>query len=171
MIPGVLDVKASKDVLSPAAVSYSLLMTCFSFPFTLQGFLCAHPNMHDAQTCGWQNASLDSKIPIVAITFISLIGTQWFVLSWISKRFVCSWIIVLVVTALMISSASFLSFLSRKISYLSFDFSCSSDAFSYASFLTASKTLLNCSRWMDNCCLLRSELCFKWLGKHASPWR
>ena len=52
MIPGVLDVNASKDVLSPADVSDSLLMTCFSFPFTLHGFLCEHPNMHDAQTGG-----------------------------------------------------------------------------------------------------------------------
>ena len=50
MIPGVLDVNVSKDVLSPAAVSDSLLMTCFSLTFTLHGFLCAHPNMHDAQT-------------------------------------------------------------------------------------------------------------------------
>ena len=50
MIPGVLDVNASKDVLSPEAVSDSLPMTCFSFPFTLHGFLCAHPNIHDAQT-------------------------------------------------------------------------------------------------------------------------
>ena len=46
MIPGVLDVNASKDVLSLVAVSDSLLMTCFSSPFTLQGFLCAHPKMH-----------------------------------------------------------------------------------------------------------------------------
>ena len=76
MIPGVLDVKASKDVLSPAAVSDSLLMKCLSFTFTLQGLLCAHPNMHNAQTGGWQNASLESKIPIVAITCIYLIGTQ-----------------------------------------------------------------------------------------------
>ena len=60
MIPGVLDFKASKDVLSPAAVSDSFLMTCFSFPFTPQVFLCDHPNMHDAQTSGWQNASLDA---------------------------------------------------------------------------------------------------------------
>ena len=52
MIPGVLDVNASKDVLSAVAVSDSLLMTCFSFPFTLHGFLCSHPNMHDAQTGG-----------------------------------------------------------------------------------------------------------------------
>ena len=52
MIPGVLDVNASKDVLSPVAVSDSLLMTCLSFPFTLQGFLCAHPNMNDSQTGG-----------------------------------------------------------------------------------------------------------------------
>ena len=81
MIPGVLDVNVSKDVLSPAAVSDSLLMTCFSFPFTLQGFLCAHPNMHGAQTGGWQDASLESKMPINSITCISLIGTQWFVLS------------------------------------------------------------------------------------------
>ena len=50
MIPGVLDVNTSKDVLYPAAVYDSLLITCFSFPFTLQGFLGAHPNMHDAQT-------------------------------------------------------------------------------------------------------------------------
>ena len=76
MIPGVLDIKSSKVVLYPETVSDLLLMTCFSFPFTLQGFLCAHPNMHDAQTGGWQNASLESKIPIVAITFIPLIGTQ-----------------------------------------------------------------------------------------------
>ena len=53
MISGVLDVNASKDVLYPAAVSDYLLMTCFSFPYTLQDFLCAHPNMHDAQTGGW----------------------------------------------------------------------------------------------------------------------
>ena len=52
MIPGVLDVNAYKDVLSPAAVSDSLLMTFFSFPFTLHGFLCAHQKMHDAQTGG-----------------------------------------------------------------------------------------------------------------------
>ena len=52
MIPGVIDVNTSKDVLSPAAVSDSLMMTCFSFPYNLQGFLCAHPNMHDAQTGG-----------------------------------------------------------------------------------------------------------------------
>ena len=121
MIPGVLDVKASKDVLSPEAVSDSLMITCLSFPFTLQGLLCAHPNMHDAQTGGWQNASLESKIPIVSIPCISLIGTQWFFLSWISKSFVCSWVRVLGFMALMISSASFLSFLSRKISCLSFD--------------------------------------------------
>ena len=76
MIPGVLDVNASKDMLSPADVSDSLLMTYFYFPFTLQVFLCAHPNMHDAQTGGWQDASLGSKIPIVAITCIALIGTQ-----------------------------------------------------------------------------------------------
>ena len=76
MIQGVLDVKASKDVLSPEAVSDSLLMTCFYFTFTLHGFLCAHPNMHDAQTGRWQNASLETKITIVAITCISLIGTQ-----------------------------------------------------------------------------------------------
>ena len=120
MIPGVLDVKASKDVLSPAAVSDSLLMTCFSFPFTLQGFLCAHPNMHNAQTGGWQDASLESKIPIVAITCISLIGTQWFVLSWISNSVVYYWVRVLGVMALMISSASFLSFLSRKKTCLYF---------------------------------------------------
>ena len=68
MIPGVLDVRTSKDVLSPAAVSHSLMMTRFSFPFNLQGFLCAHTNMHNRQTGGWQNASLESKIPIVAIT-------------------------------------------------------------------------------------------------------
>ena len=67
MIPGVLDVNVSKDVLSPAAVSDSLLMTCFSFPFTLQGFLCAHPNMHEAQTGGWQDVIWESKIPIDAI--------------------------------------------------------------------------------------------------------
>ena len=90
MIPGVLDVNASKDVLSPAAISDSLLMTCFSFPFTLQGFLCAHPNMHDAQTGGWKDASLESKMPIDAITCIYLIGTQWFVLSLISNNFICS---------------------------------------------------------------------------------
>ena len=76
MIPGVLDVKASKDVLSPAAVYDSLLMTCFSFTFTPQGFLCAHPNINDAQTGGWQDASLELKKPIVAIPCISLIGTQ-----------------------------------------------------------------------------------------------
>ena len=76
MIPGVLDVKASKDVLSPAAVSDSLLIIYFSFPYTLQGFLCAHTNKHDAQTGGWHNASLESKISIVAITCISFIGTQ-----------------------------------------------------------------------------------------------
>ena len=76
MISGVLDVNASEDVLSPAAVSDSLLMTCLSFPFTLQVFLCAHPKMYDAQTGGWQDASLESKIPIVAITCISLICTQ-----------------------------------------------------------------------------------------------
>ena len=52
MIPGVFDVNASKDVLSLAAVSDSLLMTCFSFPSTLHVFLCAHPIMHDAQTGG-----------------------------------------------------------------------------------------------------------------------
>ena len=49
MIAGVLDVNASKDVLSPVAVSDSLLMTRFSFPFTLQGLLCAHLNINDAQ--------------------------------------------------------------------------------------------------------------------------
>ena len=52
MVPRVLDVNASKDVLSPAAVSDSLLMTYFSFHFNLQGFLCAHPNRHNAQTGG-----------------------------------------------------------------------------------------------------------------------
>ena len=52
MIPGVLDVNASKDVFSPAAVSDSLLMTCFAFPFTLHVFLCSHQNMHNAQTGG-----------------------------------------------------------------------------------------------------------------------
>ena len=52
MIPEVLDVNASKDVLSPAAVSDSILITCFSFPFILQGFLSEHPNMKDAQTGG-----------------------------------------------------------------------------------------------------------------------
>ena len=76
MIPGVLDVKASKDVLSPATVSGSPLMTCLSFPFTLYGFLFAHLNLYDAQTGGWQDASLESKIPIVSITCISLIVTQ-----------------------------------------------------------------------------------------------
>ena len=81
MIPVVLDFNASKNVLSPAAVSDSLLMTYLSFPFTLQGFLCAHTNMHDTQTGGCQDASLESKIPIDAITCIYLIGTQWFVLS------------------------------------------------------------------------------------------
>ena len=81
MIPGVLGVNTSNDVLSPVAVSDSLLKTCLYFPFTLQGFLCAHPNMHDTQTGGWQDASLESKMPIDAITCISLIGTQWFVLS------------------------------------------------------------------------------------------
>ena len=53
MIPGVLDVNASKYVLSPAAVSDLLLVKCFSFPFTLEGFLCAHPNIHNAKTGGW----------------------------------------------------------------------------------------------------------------------
>ena len=81
MIPGVLDVNASNDVLSPAAVSGLLMIKCFSFPFTLQGFLFAHPNMHDSKAVGWQDASLESKIPIDAITCISLIGTQWFVRS------------------------------------------------------------------------------------------
>ena len=81
MISGVLDVKASKDVLCPTAVSDSLMMTCFSFPFTFQGFFCAHQCMHDAQTGGWHNVSLESKIQIVVFTFISLIGTQCFVLS------------------------------------------------------------------------------------------
>ena len=76
MILGMLDVNASKDVLSPVAVSDSLLITCFSFPFTLHGFLCAHQNMHDVQTGGWQDASLESKIPVVAITCIDLIGTR-----------------------------------------------------------------------------------------------
>ena len=52
LIPVVLDVNAYKDVLSPAAVSDSLLMTCFSFHFNFQGFLCANPNMHDEQTGG-----------------------------------------------------------------------------------------------------------------------
>ena len=56
VIPGVLDIKASKDVLSPAAVSGSLLIKCFYITFTLQGFLCAHPNMNDAQTGGWKDA-------------------------------------------------------------------------------------------------------------------
>ena len=50
MIPAVLEVNASKDVFSPAAVSDLLLITCFSFPFTLHGFLCAHTNIHNAQT-------------------------------------------------------------------------------------------------------------------------
>ena len=59
MIPGVLDVNESNNMLSPAAVSDSLLITCFSFPFTLQGFLCAHTNMHNAQTGGWKDASLE----------------------------------------------------------------------------------------------------------------
>ena len=58
MIPGVLDINKSKYVLSPAAVSDSLLMTCLYLNFTLQGFLCTHPNMHDAQTGGWQGVSL-----------------------------------------------------------------------------------------------------------------
>ena len=80
MIPGVFHVNASEDVLSPAAVSDSLLMTCLFFPFTLQVFLCAHLNMHDAQTGGWQDVSLESKMPIDAITCISLIGKQWFFL-------------------------------------------------------------------------------------------
>ena len=52
MIPGVLDVNETKYALSPAAVSDSLLMTCFYLPFTLQGFLCEHPNMHDEKTGG-----------------------------------------------------------------------------------------------------------------------
>ena len=81
MIPEVLAVNVSNNVLSPEAVSDSLLMTCFSFSFTLQSFLCAHPNMHDSRTGGWQDASLESKMPIYAITCISLIGTQWFVWS------------------------------------------------------------------------------------------
>ena len=75
MIPGVLDVNAPKDVFSPAAVSDSLLLKFFYFPFTLEVLLCAHPNMLDAKTGGWQDASLESKMPIDAITFISLIGT------------------------------------------------------------------------------------------------
>ena len=78
MTPVVLPVNMSNDVLSPAAVSYSLLMTCFNFPFTLQVFLCAHPNMHDAQNGDRQDAILASKITIDAITCISLIGTQCF---------------------------------------------------------------------------------------------
>ena len=81
MIPGVLGINVSKDVLYPAAVSDSLLMTCFSFPFTLQSFLYAHMNMHDSQTGGWQYASLELKITIDAITCIFFIVTQWFVLS------------------------------------------------------------------------------------------
>ena len=81
MIPGVLDVNVYKTVLSPAAVSDSLLMTCFSSPFTLQGSLCAQPNMQDAQTGNWQDASLELNMHIDAITCISLIVTQWFVLS------------------------------------------------------------------------------------------
>ena len=52
MIPGVLDVNASKDVLSPADVHDSLLMTCFYFPFTLHVFSCAYPNMRDTETGG-----------------------------------------------------------------------------------------------------------------------
>ena len=52
MVPRVLDVNAWKDVLSPAAVSDSLLMTYFSFHFNLQGYLCAHPNRHNAKTGG-----------------------------------------------------------------------------------------------------------------------
>ena len=52
MIPGVLDVNAHKDVFSPADVSDSLMMTCFYFPFTLQSFLCEHPDMYNAQTSG-----------------------------------------------------------------------------------------------------------------------
>ena len=52
MIPGLLDIKETKDVLSLAALPESLLIKCISFPFTLQGFLCAHPNMHYAQTGG-----------------------------------------------------------------------------------------------------------------------
>ena len=60
MIPVVLDAKESKDVLSPAAVSDSLLMKCLSLPFSLQGFLCAHPNLHDPQTGGFQDSKLVS---------------------------------------------------------------------------------------------------------------
>ena len=138
MIPGVLEVNEFNYLLSPAAVYDSILMTRFSFPFTLQVFLSENPYMHDTQTGGWQDASLESKMPTVAITCISLIGTQWFVLSWISNSFICSYVRVLGVIALMISSASFVLF-SRKISCLSFDFSCSSDAFSYASFLSDSE--------------------------------
>ena len=90
MVPGVLDANTSKDVLSPAAVFDSLLVTCFSFYFTLQSFLCAHPNMHNAQTGGLQDASLESKMPIDVITCIYFIYTQWFVLLSISNNFVCS---------------------------------------------------------------------------------
>ena len=74
MTQGVIDVKAFKDFLSPAAISDSLLMRCFSFPFTLQVFLCAHPNMHNTHSGGWQDASLESKVPIFVITCIYLIG-------------------------------------------------------------------------------------------------
>ena len=112
IIPWVLEVNASSDVLSPAAVSDSLLITCFYFPFTLQGFFCTHQNMHDTQIGGCQDASLESKMPIDAITCIYLIGTQWFVLSWISSNLICTWVRVSGVIALMISYTSF-GFLSR----------------------------------------------------------
>ena len=90
IIPGVRDVNAFKYVLSTAAVYDSLMMACFSLPFTLQDFVCSHPNMHDSQAGGCQDARLELKMPIDAITCIYMIGTQWFVLSWIYDIFICS---------------------------------------------------------------------------------
>ena len=109
-------------------------------------------------------------MPIAAITCISFIGTQWFVLSWISNSFICSCVRVSGVIALMISSASFV-LLSRKISCLSFDFSCSSNAFSYASFISYSEDLSNFFLMDKSCSSSSTRICFEWLEKHAYPWR
>ena len=169
IIPWVLEVNASSDVLSPAAVSDSLLITCFYFPFTLQGFFCTHQNMHDTQIGGCQDASLESKMPIDAITCIYLISTQWFVWSWISNNFICSCVRVSGIIALMISSTSF-GLLPRKISCWSFVSSCSSDALAYASFLSDSEDLSNF--FPTNKSLLSSSTWFspRMVGKTWMSW-
>ena len=133
--------------------------------FTLQDFLCAHPNINDTQTGGWQDVSVESKIPIVAITCISLIGTQWFVLSWISKSFVCSWVRFLGVMALMISSASSCHFYQERYpAYLLI--SCAPVMPSrMPPFLLLTKRCQTAFRWMDHCRCLQSEFLFWMFGK------